>query len=187
METQKVHESNVPTDTGCNIRHFRDFCANVHQLTSVKANTWAGFRAYPFASSKHLVSFVLWGTVLVCFPMWAFEITHFFKHPKLHKYHISLLYSKKNRLLCIWIPILRLIERLREHRREDSWGTACFTVAWIKTLRPKEYYLHQTHKLKWAPHCRLMHSIKASCVFILLVAGLISISISVSIIKAHAM
>ena len=38
-ETQKVQERNVPTDTGCKIRHFRDLCANVHQLTSVKASS----------------------------------------------------------------------------------------------------------------------------------------------------
>lgn len=55
METQKVEESNVPTDTGYKIRHSRDFCANVHQQTSVKANSWEGFGAYPFTSSKHLV------------------------------------------------------------------------------------------------------------------------------------
>lgn len=59
METQKVEERNVPTDTGCKIRHCRDFCANVHQLTSVKANSGDGLGAYPFASSKHLVSFFL--------------------------------------------------------------------------------------------------------------------------------
>lgn len=158
METQKVQESNVPTDTGCKIRHFGDFCANVHQLTSVKANSWDGFRAYPFASHKHLVSFILWGTVLVCFAIWAFEIPTFSPNSQLwQKHHIAWLYCKKNRLLCIWIPVLRLIERLQEGMREDSCDTACIIVAWIKALKPKEYYFHQTHKLKWVPTCHELH------------------------------
>lgn len=82
METQKVQERNVPTDTGCKIRHYRDFCANFHQLTSVKASSGDGFRAYPLAGSKHLVSFFLWGTGLVCFTIQAFESTHFFPKPQ---------------------------------------------------------------------------------------------------------
>lgn len=82
METQKVQERNVPTDTGCKIWHFRDFGANVHQLTSVKASSRDGFRAYPLASSKHLVSFILWGMGLVCFTMRAFESTYFFPKPQ---------------------------------------------------------------------------------------------------------
>lgn len=70
---------------------------------------------------------------------------------------------------------------------KDSCDVAYFIVAWIKTFRPKEYSFHQIHKLKWALSCLPVHSIKASFVFILLLAGLISISISVSIIKSHEM
>lgn len=40
--------------------------------------------------------------------------------------------------------------------REASRDTACFIVAWIKALRPAEYYFHPTQKLKWAPTCHTL-------------------------------
>lgn len=112
----------------------------------------------------------------------------FSKNPKLlHTHHIACLYSKRNRLLYIWISILRQIERLQGVQERRLMGCSLFYCSLGKGVRAKEYYFHRIHKIKWAPSCLRVHSIKASCVLILLLAGLISISISVSIIKSHGM
>lgn len=134
-ETQKVWESPVPTDTGCKIRHFRDLCANVRQLTSVRASSWDGFGAYPFATEWASFSEEQHWFVLQCEHL---KYPLFSKNSQwLQKHHIAWFYSKRNRILCRWTPILGLIERLQDLMREDSCDTACFIAAWVKALMPE--------------------------------------------------